>query len=264
MFGTVVMLLLVATNIYIFFFHRKKMAIKRKEIQRLELEKKLLIFKSASEAEERERERIARNLHDEINLMLAVHKQILEKHGFEIESNEFDTNGYQNEIENIEKIREAVTACATNLVPAFLLKNGLTQTLEDHIRQINTAGKLKARCNVLLPEKTDRFFDKQEELNIYRICLELINNILKHSLPKQLTLTISTIQDGLFFQIDHDGELITNTEVELLIQHKKGLGLKSIRARSLILNAEINYSDNKIGPAVSMIVPISHIDTIEN
>ncbi len=81
------MLLLAATNIYILFFHRKKMAIKLQEIQRLELEKKLLVFKSASEAEERERERIARNLHDEINLMLAVHKQILEKHGFEIESN---------------------------------------------------------------------------------------------------------------------------------------------------------------------------------
>ena len=54
------MLVLAAVNIYILFFHRKKMASKLKEIQLLESEKKILIFKAATEAEERERERIAR------------------------------------------------------------------------------------------------------------------------------------------------------------------------------------------------------------
>lgn len=254
-YGTLIMVLLAAVNIYILFFHRKKMAAKLEEIQRLESEKKIIIFKSASEAEERERERIARNLHDEINLMLAVHKQVLEKHAFDIEGHVFNIDNYNEELTNIEKIRQAVTACATNLVPAFLLQNGLTKTLEDHMRQINSAGKLKARCNVLVLNPKELRFIKQDELNIYRICLELLNNILKHALPTTLTLTISDLNGGLFFQIDHNGKKIGNEEITSLLDSSFGLGLKSIQARKLILKAEINYSDHDSGPAISMLVP---------
>ena len=237
--------------------HRRKMIANLKEIERLELEKKILIFKSASEAEERERERIARNLHDEINTKLAVHKQILEKYAWDIENSEFDIDAYNSEIENIEKIREAITACATNLVPAFLLKNGLTTTLQDHIRHINSAGKLKARFLVEKVSPEARPLGKHEELNIYRICLELVNNLLKHTSPSVLTMTVSINDSDILIAIDHNGKKISNHEVEALIEKSTGLGLKSIKARALMLGAEINYyiEDNK--RAITLLVPYS-------
>jgi len=245
-----------ATLFFMFGF-RKKMAQKTELIQNLELETKLVIFKAASEAEELERERIARNLHDEINLMLVVHKHVLEKHAFNIESNEFNLDEFYQEIGSIEKIREAITACATKLVPAFLLNNGLPTMIEDHMRHINHAGKLKARCNILLNEDISTILGKQEELNIYRICLELINNLLKHALPTAVTITISNVNGGLFLQIDHDGKKISTEEVEILMLKGSGLGLNSIKARCLILNAAIHYSDNLDGPAITLLVPSS-------
>ncbi|PBQ33666.1 hypothetical protein CNR22_18410 [Sphingobacteriaceae bacterium] len=258
-FFVVCLAAIVCVNIYILNVRKQTRRAKEKEYHDRELEKKLSIFKSASQAEEEERERIARNLHDEINLMLAVHKQVLEKHAFNIENGKFVLDEYYEEIGNIEMIREAVTACANNLVPAFLLKNGLFATLQDHVRHINQGGKLKAKCNVFVNEKISKYFNKQDELNIYRICLELLNNVMKHARPNSLTITISMQKKSLLIQIDHDGQKTTTEKIERIIHSNQGLGLKSIKSRMLIQKAKVTYSDDKNGPAISCVIPSSEL-----
>jgi two-component system, NarL family, sensor kinase len=233
---------------------RRRMIEKGKLIKQMELEKKMMLFKAVATAEEREREKIAGNLHDEINAMLAIHKQTLEKHGIDFDNNEFDMEAYNKTIEGIENIREAVTACAFDLVPAFFVKHGLLITLEDQIRQINYAGKIKARFNCLVKDHQTQF-PKNEELNIYRISLELINNLLKHAQPGYLTMTVSNSDENLLIYIDHDGKKIGNTMIAAYTKRKDGLGLKSIQARSMMLNAKIEYSEDLTGPAISISIP---------
>ncbi len=239
-------------------FLRKRTIEKGKLIEKMELEKKILIFKAAASAEEREKERIARNLHDEVNIMLAIHKQTLEKHGLDINNNEFDPDAYNESVASIEKIREAVMSCASDLVPAFFLKNGLIITLEDHLRQISYAGKIVARFHSTITEDSPQKFSKQDELNIYRICLEIMNNLLKHAQPTTLKMTLSTERNNLIIQVEHDGRKITNGEIIEYSQSKQGLGLKSIKARSLLLNASVEYSNIPNTPAILNKIPFNY------
>jgi len=255
-FASLAMMIVAWAIILLTVMLRKKMIEKEKIVQQMELEKKLLVFKSVSAAEEKERERIARNLHDEINVMLAIHKQNMENHGLKMSKNKFDLEAYTSQIENIEKIREAVSACAGDLAPAFFLKNGLITSLEDHIRNIHLAGNIEARFNCLLSNPKKSHFENQEELNIYRICLELLNNVLKHSRPDFITMSLRMAGNEFQILIDHNGKKIDNATVSELRKNSKGLGMNSIYARSMLLNAIIEYSVADAGPAIKFVVPI--------
>jgi signal transduction histidine kinase len=256
----VLIVLAIVINIIVILFHKAQTVRKIREIQSRDIKKKILFFKSVSEAEERERERIARNLHDEINLMLAVHKQVLEKHAFDIKNNCFSLDEYYKEIGSVEKIREAVTACATNLIPAFLIKNGLAETIEDHVRHINQAGRLKARTEIIEMENISQLLGKQYELNIYRICLELINNLLKHADPKVLNVRMFCDQNKFCIEIDHDGKKVSNDEIERMMNRSTGLGLRSIQARCILIKAVINYSESLDRSAIAINVPFPGIE----
>lgn len=257
----VLVVLAIVINTIVILYHKARTMRKIREIQSRDIKKKILFFKSVSEAEERERERIARNLHDEINLMLAVHKQVLEKHAFNIENNCFKLDEYYQEIDSVEKIREAVTACATNLIPPFLIRNGLAETLEDHIRHINQAGRLKARAEILNMKNVSQLLGKQYELNIYRICLELINNLLKHADPKTLELKMFCDQNKLHIEIEHDGKKVSNNDIDGMMNKSTGLGLRSIQARCLLIKGDINYSESMDSTAISILVPFPGIET---
>jgi signal transduction histidine kinase len=234
---------------------RRKLIEKEKIITSMEAEKELTVFRVAAAAEEQERERIARNLHDEVNSLLAIHKQALEKHRIDFQNNNFNTEAYDHQITEIETIRHAVNRCATDLVPAFFLRNGLMNTLEDHIRRINYAGKIKARFYHENTGCGGIRFSKQDALNIYRITLELINNLLKHTHLENLTLKVITRSDLLLIEFCHDGRRTNNLAIHAYTSTSKGFGLKSVKARLQILHASIDYSDVLKNPAIRLRIP---------
>jgi two-component system NarL family sensor kinase len=249
------MMFVVAWGIILFVvFVRKKLIEKGKRIEALEQEKTLLVFTSASEAEERERARIARNLHDEISVKLTVHKNTLEKFATDFSNREFDQPAFETEIAKIEKLREAINSCALELVPTYLLNSGLAAAVDDEIIQINNAGKVRAKCKI----QSDTFakkFNKHQLVNAYRICLEILNNLLKHALPTNITVTFSELETQHLITIEHDGRRISNEDAELFLETSQGLGMKSLKARTMMLNATLSYQVANDKPAVLIAIP---------
>ena len=67
------------------------------------------------------------------------------------------------------------------------------------------------------------------DISIYRIIQELINNILKYAKATQLHISSRLTDDGLTLVVSHNGVGLTQQQFEKLRYEKEGLGLKNIQ-----------------------------------
>ncbi|MBE0652956.1 MAG: hypothetical protein IH594_04115 [Bacteroidales bacterium] len=136
------------------------------------------LIRKTIEVENRERERIAADLHDGLGSLLSgliIYIQVMEKEN-EHDPERKEKLHHLNFIANnaLQSIEEVIN----NLNPSLLTKYGLIQSLERICERINKLGKTQffvdtRKLMISIPESL--------ELTLYRICSELINNALKHS-----------------------------------------------------------------------------------
>jgi two-component system NarL family sensor kinase len=250
MFSLIVIIILFVVT------YQRKMLLKEKQINLIEQEKQVQLFKAIVDTEEKQKEKIARNLHDEINPLLNVLKYNLTKYRIRARKNTFDPESLITDEETIIKVMEGIRTTCLDLIPSFLFQNGLVPSLEEYINNIRKIGELYAEFESdTAPEKVEQF-NTQELLNIYRICLEILNNIFKHSRCTFFKMIVKTSESALTVNCIHDGKGVTNEEIENYTNNALGLGLKSLKARSLLLNAKINYSKNINSSSVELIIPL--------
>jgi len=119
------------------------------------------------------------------------------------------------------------------------LKNfGLESATTDLFQKISGSGVINASA---------RFHDYRErlkvdqELLLFRVVQELVNNVLKHSNAGFIHLTQNATGNNLYLRIHHDGKGITQAEFEKLNESSQGLGLKNIASRINVLNGRIYF-----------------------
>jgi two-component system, NarL family, sensor kinase len=105
-------------------------------------------------------------------------------------------------------------------------------------QKISGSGSMNASC---------RFHDYRErlhpdeELIIFRVIQELINNIFKHSNSSFIHLTQNLGPNKLFIRLHHDGKGLTQADFEKLNKSTVGLGLKNIQSRLKLLQGKILF-----------------------
>ncbi len=91
------------------------------------------------------------------------------------------------------------------------------------------------------------------ELNMYRIIIEMLNNVLKHSHTDRLDLEVMRSNENLKITFHYVGLGLNNTQVQLLLRQVKGSGLKSIQSRINHFEGSINYQVDQKGKAEILI-----------
>ena len=81
----------------------------------------------------------------------------------------------------------------------------------------------------------------EDELIIFRVIQELVNNILKHSNASFIHLTQNLSDDKFFIRMHHDGKGLTQADFEKLNKAASGLGLKNIQSRLKLLHGRIFF-----------------------
>jgi signal transduction histidine kinase len=214
--------------VLLFRSNRHKQGLQKKQIQILQQQQQILKggqqigqLKAMMQGEEKERTRIARELHDGIGGMLtAINMNISalqKKHSHLPEIKDL------NEIMTmLQSTAIEVRKTAHNLMPDILLKYTLPEALHLYCEHIDTDNKLQINLQLYGPlEELDKFL----ALSLYRIIQELVQNIIKHS-----KATITEIQ------LRQDGEKLTITVEDNGIGFDKnvktrGLGLQNVRSR---------------------------------
>jgi two-component system NarL family sensor kinase len=225
----------------------------RRKMLYIEAQRQISAFSAYIEGEENLKEKISYNLHDEIIPLLTVIAQNIRRYKKITEGNSqnFDFN---TDYKLIEQAIQGTRAITLDLIPTTFLNYGLIKAIEQRVELLNMSDLFVELDTKNLPN-TEIPFRKSEQINIYRICMELINNLVKHSCFTFLRIKIQYNSELFLMQFEHDGKPITNEEIKHLSQTSQGLGLKSLNSRLLILKGSIDYSIEGEIPKIVLTIP---------
>ncbi len=212
--------------------------------------KEVLLLKAVFKAQEDERESLAGNLHDEVGPLLAALKLRISLYRRRINKGEFDTTKLEEEEKNIDNIINNVRSVSHNLTPQFVLKFGLIEALKNHLSHYNNPNfQLKS-------DLTACQLDKHVQINVYRIALELINNIVKYDKPSKLLIEVRDNVSDVNLEFTHNSRGISHEEFERFADESKGLGLNSIKSRTILINGTINFIlEQGKNPVIKLSIP---------
>ncbi len=207
-------------------------------IKQIEYENKVQLQKDQAsqivEAQEEERKRIAKDIHDGIGQILTALK-------FSVESINID-NPEKAKVK-LEDLKEVfgqlikdVRAVTFSLTPPELIDHGIAPALKKMTDEIS---KLSG-VNILFENKTDfqGRFESLVETNLYRVAQEAINNSLKYAASSYVLVSVSHTEDLLSIMIDDNGNGFDVSAVE---DSEKGLGMGLF-----FMKERVNYVNGRL------------------
>lgn len=192
------------------------------------LKKQQEITEAVITAQEKERQEIGGELHDNVNQILASSRLYLGLAKRDIGQ----PNLFLNEAELLvtSAIKE-IRALSHSLVPPSLDDSELAEALGNIIATVTNAGSIKVHAD-LTRFKENCTSDKLK-LGIYRIVQEQFNNILKYSKANTVYLTIAHEEDILQLVIKDNGIGFDKSK------KTEGVGLLNIKTRASLFNGEM-------------------------
>src|SRR6516225_10898309 len=236
-FGTIGMLALTIGLIVFIIFHQRKVIRYQQQLQRMEQDQQKTLLNASIRLQEEERQRIAADLHDDAGPLLATARLYLNENFVNLDKNT-QLQSIYNAKQIIDDTIQLIRNISHSLMPPTLKNFGLESAVNDLFQKISGSGSMNASC---------RFHDYRErlksenELIIFRIVQELVNNILKHSNASFIHLTQNMSGNKFFIRIHHDGRGITQTDFEKLNKSNVGLGLKNIQSRLKVLHGKVFF-----------------------
>jgi len=236
MIGLVVFSLLASMLSWLYFKQRQKR--KNQEIISLKREHQIKTLESLMEGEEKERFRIAKELHDGVNGDLSAIK-------FKLSSLlEMNNNVIKEAIEMIDSSCQQVRAISHNLVPPSLENFNLLEATEEYCAEMNAVQKMEISFQHLGDSVS---IPKKAEVNVFRIIQELMTNSSKHSGANEITVQISCRDKNLQVTVEDDGKGYDKNN-----QKGDGIGLKNIASRIEYLQATIDVVSNNQGTSTTI------------
>lgn len=195
------------------------------------------LLESSIEVQERERKRVAQDLHDELGASLSIARMQLVQLE---ENNEMAT--LLAPLRNIRNLMEnALTSMrriSHELMPPQLETFGLVKTLESVAAQAGGTGKLEIRIHVHADFPRLPWI---VELGVYRMAMELINNTIKHAHAVKVDIVLSLEHDRFVLRYSDDGRGVAGK----IGDH--GLGLKNLEARTSSLKGSFTTGSGPYG-----------------
>jgi len=212
-------------------------------------------------AQEAERKRISRELHDEMGGRLAALKMGLsyvEKGLREDQIPLRETCGRNFEI--IDQIIDNVYRLSRNLSPYLLEDLGLSASL----RSLVDGFKMDFRhvsASADIPD-IDPLFPQDAQIIIYRILQESLTNIGKHSGARNVSVAIARQKDSIALIVEDDGKGFDTEEVFKKDPLRRGMGLTAMDERARMLGGAFSqWSQEGKGTRMTFTIPIKKEDS---
>jgi two-component system sensor histidine kinase UhpB len=216
-------------------------------LDRLEAERRASTRRTVATLEG-ERERISRELHDEIGQrMTGILLHLGPIHADVPESARHRIVAVQDEA---RAVIEEIGKLAWRIRPAILDHLGLVSALTALTESLGGQGS--ARIETSLPPRLPAMGD-EAELAIYRIAQEALTNAVRHSGATAIVVRMRANENELVLQIADDGDALPEAGAD-------GPGLRGMRERALLIGGMLNLEANPgRGLRVELRVPTGHL-----
>lgn len=227
---------------------KQELAIQKERIHAQEAEINAVIS-----SQEKERARYARDLHDGFGQMISIlniNLGSLKKNARPDERQKV----FEESEKVINEMYDELKGICFDMMPQTLVKSGLESGLKEFVQRINQAGHIFIETNFFGLE--DRLNELQE-ISLFRISQEWINNILKHSDADRVTLQITRDEQEITLLIEDNG---AGFDKSLLI-NAKGNGWKNLNTRAHIIEGtlELETTEGKKGNTLIVNAPVNLI-----
>lgn len=210
------------------------------------MQKKLLMETSIA-VQERERDEIGKELHDNINQILAATKLYL---GLAIQKDpKMRPDLLQKSYENLGSAIELIRQLSKSLIAPSLGDITLVNAIQELVETIQIASPLKLDFNSNAYH--EQSVDNEIQIMIYRIVQEQVNNILKHSKAEHVSINLSNTSTQITLLIEDDGVGFDQKKTF------KGIGLRNMANRAEFFNGTLRIStDPGKGCRLELSVPL--------
>lgn len=233
----IVTFLLIA-SILAWFLIRQRQKRKNLEIITLKREHQIKTLETLIEGEEKERFRIAKELHDGVNGDLSAIK-------FKLSTLlEMNNTVIKEAITMIDNSCNQVRAISHNLVPPSLENFNLLEAVEEYCEKSDATHLQKITFQHLGDEVN---MSKKEEINIFRIIQELVTNSIKHANATTIDVQISCRNKVMQITVEDNGKGFDKEKVI-----GKGIGLVNIQSRIEYLNGSMDLISNDQGTSTTI------------
>ena len=204
------------------------------------------------DSQESERQRIAGELHDSLGQTLLIIKNratlALRSLG--------DRESAQEQLDEISASAsdaiEEVRTIAYNLRPYQLDRFGLTKTIEAMYKQAARSSGISFTTEL---EPLDGVFSKQDEISIYRIVQEAVNNIVKHSQASEAQVVIERQQEAVELRIRDNGRGFASVAAQAY-PGRGGFGLIGMAERVRMMGGSFAV-DSSAGEGTTIVIKLS-------
>ncbi len=236
--GTCVMLFFAFFVVFFVLLHQRRMFENRSIIKEKENIHQKKLMDASIEVAELEREKIAKDIHDDVGSALNVLNLHLNRISRNLDNKTVVAEIVKESKGLLESSIENIRGIARDLMPPILIRLGYENGLLELCRQIKNTNAIEITFN---PPDEDFNLSKRVELQLYRIVQEVINNIIKHAQASEITITLQSKTLFQSTEISHNGIGISSDMINQLSEGKGGFGLRSIQSRAQMINATVQY-----------------------
>lgn len=194
------------------------------------------VLSAMIEGQEKERKKIAREIHDGIGPLLSAIRLNLEalkaRHNQQMDEKSLDD--IDQIIHTLDETTQDIRAMSHNLMPPVLIDFGLVPAVNNLCSRISNSGKV----GIDLITNLNKRIESENELILYRIVQELVNNSLKHSEATRITVQLMDHGNYVLLSVEDNGKGFNMNEMDV---HSAGTGLSNIQARIQSRNGNIHF-----------------------
>ncbi len=187
-------------------------------------------FKSVIEAEEKERKRIAQDLHDSLGQAISAMMVIASNLNTE---NVEEEEKHQKLLNLIDRTYEELRNISHNIMPNTLITLGIIPAIRELVDEMNAYKDLKITFS---GSGNFKKLDDIQAIALYRIIQEALSNIIKHAQATKVVISLKHEKNKLLLSIKDNGIGLNTSK----INNVSGIGWKNILSRVAILTGEID------------------------
>lgn len=182
---------------------------------------------------EKERSRMASDLHDEVGPVLSAIK--LRIASFDVD--EEDEEELEKTNDQIDMVIKRMREISFDLMPASLTRKGFAAALNEFIEYCSKRAALKINFKFSEIRLTD-----SQAINLYRISQEIIHNTIKHAEASELIIELRQDKDKIVLATRDDGKGFSYDEKS---GEAKGMGLQNLLRRAEIIGGKMFFESQK-------------------
>lgn len=203
-------------------------------------------LKAMIQAQENERGRIARDLHD--GVVQQIGSVILKARSFVDKYSPKEKNKANTFLKDLENSNQELRNISHQMMPRALKDLGMISAISDMLENSLTYSEIQYQFEHF---NIDSRLSERIEVTVYRITQELINNIIKHSDASHVNVQLFKTENDIILIVEDDGVGIKKKESD-------GIGLLNISSRVDMMQGTVNFEPSpNSGTLVTVKIPIT-------